>query len=269
MDGYILSNIARLAYENEETFRREIVNYTQPEKIHFFDASVNNFSDAQLYILKYSNYLVFSVRGTSSKKDMLTDANLFKDLFQDIQYCNYVDSKKYKGIKVHSGFLNQYNTIKFCVLADVFQYLWDKKDSIPIKIYLTSHSLGAAISTLLASCLKAHFGNKIYIENWLFGCPRVGNSSFNKFYNDNIDKTYRFINKNDLVTRIPRLGYSKFDAYIQLGNLKDCSMFQKLFGSIEDHSMDNYCSYFTHDFLNKACQTDEIVHLNNIVVNNA
>ncbi len=259
MNGFILSNIARLSYEDENTFRTEIVKYTNPDKIYFFDAKINNFSDAQIYILKYNNYLVFSVRGTSSKSDMLTDANIFKDLFQDVQYCNYVDQKKYKNIKVHSGFLNQYNTIKFCVLAEVFQYIWKNKTEQPLKLYLTSHSLGAAISTLLATCLKAHFGNKIYIENWSFGCPRVGNSTFNKYYNDNIDKTFRFINKNDIVTRIPRIGYNKFKDFIQLGKPNNSNYLEKIIGSVNDHSMDNYCSYFVNDIFDKSTQTENSV----------
>ncbi len=245
MNGYILSNIARLSYENEETFRKEIVNYTNPTSIQFFDAAVNKFSDAQLYILHFNDCIVFSVRGTSSKSDMLTDANFLKDTFQDVQYCNYVDQKKYPNIKVHSGFLNQYNTVKFCVLADVFKSLWESKE-LPVKIYLTSHSLGAAISTLLAACLKAHFGNKVYVENWTFGCPRVGNTTFNHFYNDHVDKTYRHICKNDLVPRIPRIGYSKFEEFIQLGDPKNgkCICLESLIGSVEDHSIVNYCSYF-------------------------
>jgi hypothetical protein len=261
MNATILSNIANLSYENEDTFRSKITIYTQPNNIHFFDASVNGFSDAQMYTLEYDNVIVFSIRGTSTLHDLITDIYTHKKLFHDIQFCNYVDQQKYKNMRVHSGFLQQYNTVKFNILAHIFKRLWADQTK-QLHIILTSHSLGAGIAVLVAATLKAHFGEKVYIENWLFGCPRVGNNTFMNFYNDNIDKTFLYVCKNDIVTKIPKIGYSHFKNKIILGDPTKASFCSRIFGTINDHFMDNYITHINQNTIYN------IYHSNNILLDN-
>jgi hypothetical protein len=86
----------------------------------------------------------------------------------------------------------------------------------PVKVIFTSHSLGAAISTLAAATLKAQFTTNVAIENWTFGCPRVGNKMFVKYYNDNVDKTFRYVCGNDIITKIPKIGFVAFKDIIHL-----------------------------------------------------
>lgn len=264
VNPYILANIAKLSYCDEKQFKEEIYNFTTPDDIFFYDASIYGYSDAQLYTLIYNDKIIFSVRGTSSIKDAISDIKFIKTLFKDVQYC--VKSKKdknnnlnkndkiYKNIKVHKGFLSQFNTIKFRIISYVFSALWGNKCKNPlndkIHIIFTSHSLGAAISTLASTLLKAHFNDKIFLENWTFGCPRVGNNSFIRYYQDNIDLSNIYIYGNDIVTKVPKLGFKKFNKCIYLKDTFETPSWcvkkiNDFFGEIDDHYIDNYIRVLT------------------------
>jgi len=252
---YILSNIAKLSYLDEDKFKSSINEYSNPSEINFYDAAINKHSDAQMYTLVYPDKIIFSIRGTSSLNDGLVDINFRKTLFQDIQYTLQTKNKK---IKVHKGFLSQFNTVKFRIISYIFSAMWGKKCCNPttnkIHVIFASHSLGAAVSTLASALLKCYFGDKLFIENWTFGCPRVGNTNFMSYYNSNIDLCMRYIYEDDIVTKIPRIGFKKFTNYIKLKNREKqikrtksemcCFMTVKsikgIFGDINDHYIDNY-----------------------------
>lgn len=264
MNPSVLSHIAALSYENETDFRQKILQYTQPNAIHFFDASVNNLSDAQMYTLEYDDKLIFTIRGTSSFKDGLTDILVKKKLFEDVQYSNYVDQKKYKNIRVHSGFLQQYNTVKFNILAQIFKRLWTDTTK-QVRIILTSHSLGAAIASLVAATVKAHFGYRVLVENITFGCPRVGNKSFVNFYEQNIDVSHRYINCNDIVTKMPKIGFSNFTNKIVLGHPEKSCCFRRKVGTINDHYMINYIRYL--DSIDEHIVNGPVIETNHNIIN--
>jgi len=253
MEPITLAQIANLSYENEYNFKRCIIKYTNPIDVLFFNAYDSYSIDAQIYALEYENELIFSVRGTSSKSDVLSDLYTIKQKFSDVIFPVLFDNKNakhnHKNIMVHSGFLKQYKALKFFVLSNVFKQIWNnatKKSEgettniNPIKITFTSHSLGAAVSVLLSSLIKSHFGNKVYIVNHLFGCPKIGNKSFVNFYNDIIDETYRYVNKNDIVARIPKINYKTTKNRIILNDPSNANWFNRTFGNIKDHSMQKY-----------------------------
>ena len=259
MEPIILAEIANLSYENESTFKTDIIKFTKPIDVLFFSAYDSYSVDAQIYALEYENEIIFSVRGTSSKSDILSDLYTMKQKFSDVifpmpaLFDNKNSKHNHKNIMVHSGFLQQYKALKFFVLSNVFKQIWNnalnnnKKSGdetniniTPVKITFTSHSLGAAVSVLLSSLIKSHFGNKVYIVNHLFGCPKIGNKSFVNFYNDTIDETYRYVNKNDIVTRIPKINYKTTKNRIILNNPSNANWFNRIFGNIKDHSMKKY-----------------------------
>jgi predicted lipase len=203
----------------------------------------------------YSKTIICSVRGTSSKNDILSDLYVTKRKFRDIISKN---KNKYKNLKVHSGFLKQYNSLKFMLIQTIFKHMQSVQNTIiinnelninlPLRLIFTSHSLGAAVSVLLSTLLKHIFSDKIYIVNYLFGCPKVGNSDFSNLYNDTIDETYRYVNKNDIITRIPKINYKTTKNRIILGqeimnkskSNSKCYCFHKIIGSIDDHFMKSY-----------------------------
>ncbi|MGB1799632.1 MAG: lipase family protein [Gammaproteobacteria bacterium] len=92
--------------------------------------------------------------------------------------------------KVHSGFKKAYLSIR----EDLFSEL--KNNSLPL--FITGHSLGAALAALATSEL---YENKHFDSCYTFGSPRIGNSEFvNSVRSKSI---YRIVNNSDIVTTIP------------------------------------------------------------------
>ncbi|MFZ6679207.1 lipase family protein [Undibacterium sp. Tian12W] len=89
--------------------------------------------------------------------------------------------------QVHDGFLRAYDSIA----TQLNDWL---KNCTANKIYITGHSLGAAIATLAAALLP---DSRLVT----FGSPRVGNASFAAmFKNRQVD---RYVNCADIVTILP------------------------------------------------------------------
>jgi hypothetical protein len=85
---------------------------------------------------------------------------------------------------------------------------------------MTGHSLGAALATLGAS----RYGNVQGVYS--FGSPRVGNDVFKEKFDV---KTYRIVNNDDIVARVPPPG-----VYVHVGELK----FIDSNGIIRDHMIE-------------------------------
>ena len=100
-----------------------------------------------------------------------------------------------KGGKVHRGFKAALAEI----WTDLEAYLSELRMN-NLKIWLTGHSLGAALATLAADRCDGVQGL------YTFGSPRVGDKVFNEAFNVN---TYRFVNNSDIVTKVPPSGMFK------------------------------------------------------------
>ena len=85
------------------------------------------------------------------------------------------------------------------------------------KIWMTGHSLGAALATLAAD----RYGNVQGV--YTFGSPRVGDGAFKKNFEV---EAYRIVNNKDIVTRVPPPG-----RYKHVGDIK----FIDADGNIHDH----------------------------------
>ncbi len=248
------AHIAELAYitpsvTDDETEIKKIfadVSGLNIRHAYFFDAKKkgNGESDAQLYTLicdstdNSDTQIIFACRGTESLSDVATDISVWKEPFQDLIYCNSVDTTIYKNIKVHSGFLDQYNTIKYSIMATLYSHIWNGTKTAPKAIF-AAHSLGAGLATMAAACIKAQFGNKIQTECYLFGSPRVGNKDFMRYFDDNVDVCIRYVNGADIITRIPKLLFYHVKGEKKIGEAPN-GCIEKYIGSAEDHFMKNY-----------------------------
>lgn len=148
---------------------------------------------------------------------------------------------------VHSGFRGELDK------------LWDKvvehhgKGHKNKKFYITGHSLGAAMATLATS----RFEEFTTVEQLTtFGSPRVGTR---KFVNNISTPHYRFVNNNDIVTKVPLwiMGYKHHGVlqYINFyGNIRKLTPWQMikdkwrgyksgLLDGAKDHGMGNYVKH--------------------------
>jgi triacylglycerol lipase len=234
-----------LAYKDEDEIKKyvEESEYTYTDwkgdnaVIKYTDYQVFNNDGAQAYAFWNKQVYVIAFRGTEPTQlsDVFADMKVWKTESQ-------VDGR------VHYGFKKELNKI------------WsDIKECWPIfkdrRLYVTGHSLGAAMATLAASRLnKGTCVPTVYT----FGCPRVGNK---KFIESCTFEHHRFVNNNDAVTKVPfwflgfrhsgDLNYINYYGNIRpltpwqkikdqfRGRVRALSKFQ-LFDGIFDHSVTLY-----------------------------
>jgi triacylglycerol lipase len=163
MKTELLLEFAKLAattYDNPKDSKAKFkaLGYTI---VQFFDID-----GAQAYLLTNGTITVLSFRGTevTQKSDVLADLKAGKNL----EAC---------GGKVHVGFKGEINK------------LW------PGNVYVTGHSLGAAMATIAASRIQDRVTALV-----TFGSPRVGNTEFVKSLTV---EHYRVQNNCDDVTKVP------------------------------------------------------------------
>uniref|UniRef100_J3LZG6 C2 domain-containing protein n=1 Tax=Oryza brachyantha TaxID=4533 RepID=J3LZG6_ORYBR len=204
------------------------------EKICFLD---NLSTDTQVAIWRDSSRrrLVVAFRGTEQSrwKDLRTDLMLVPAGLNPERLGG--DFKQ--EIQVHSGFLSAYDSVRNRITALVkyaIGYLDEERrdeedaENIPKwHIYVTGHSLGGALATLLALELSSSQMAKsgvIFVTMYNFGSPRVGNRRFAEVYNAKVKDSWRVVNHRDIIPTVPRLmGYCHVEApvYLKFGDLKD------------------------------------------------
>ncbi len=101
------------------------------------------------------------------------------------------------GIKVHYGFLDTYLKLRSQLMTVLKQH-----PQLPI--YITGHSLGAAIATLCTLDLATNVGTKM-LNTYTFGTPRVGNPQFSRAFDGlkTIQSFYQIANVADVVFSVP------------------------------------------------------------------
>ncbi|MFX0115583.1 MAG: lipase family protein [Candidatus Hodarchaeota archaeon] len=183
-----------------------------------FDMSKEGFStiyavedpktDTQGFIAKHDSRgdVVVAFRGTEKKlKDLATDARFLAS--------GYSYSTGIKGFlarllalkRVHSGFLKAYRNVRNEVRMQVSDYLsWVAPKR---RVFVTGHSLGAALATLCAldlrEMLDAAEMDNVPVIMYNFGSPRVGTLRFANYYNRKISDSWRIVNNEDIIATIP------------------------------------------------------------------
>ena len=229
-----MADFAKIAYQKQDTAQTQIQSLGYNE-FAWFDTD-----GTQAFACRKSNanniFIVF--RGT--------EPNQMKDILADVKA--WRKPAREKGL-VHFGFAQALDK----VYDNIVQWLSEQKLDGERNITCTGHSLGAALATIMASRLDAN-------ELYTFGSPRIGNRAFVKEMNNDGIKHYRFVNNNDIVTKVPfpiRFVHHGELVYINHhGNIRKMSPWQRFkdqwrgrmralakgqpFDGIFDHSMDLY-----------------------------
>jgi len=172
-----------------------------------------NYKGSQAILLADASKIIVAFRGSEERSDWQVNMNRLK---------NKEISKNY-NICLHSGFCNYlnniwkpYNDSEGKVEAKGIQAIiqHEMKES-PKSLWFTGHSLGGAVAVLAAaSCIWNN--SPIEVSGvYTYGQPRVGDLRFAKLYNSRLkSKTFRFVNNNDVVTRIPTWAPIFFFAHV-------------------------------------------------------
>ncbi|KAK6117375.1 hypothetical protein DH2020_048893 [Rehmannia glutinosa] len=201
------------------------------EKICFLD---NEETDTQVAIWRdpERKRLVIAFRGTEQSrwKDLRTDLMLVPAGLNPER----IGGDFKKEVQVHSGFLSAYDSVRTRLISLIKQAIGHSRDeSLDLlakwHIYVTGHSLGGALATLLAlelssSQLAKHGAISVTMYN--FGSPRVGNRRFAEIYNEKVKDSWRVVNHRDIIPTVPRLmGYCHVaqPVYLAAGDLRNAT----------------------------------------------
>ena len=145
-----------------------------------------------------------------------------------------------KSLAVEAGFYKNYYYIK----NDLFENLHTlTKQYNTSDLLITSHSLGAAASTLFAYdiIINNEPFNIKYFYN--FGSPRVGNQEFSNDFNNKMKNAYRIVHNKDIVATLPPIVFDY--SHIKQGICYDEN--NTYYELCEDISCDYYkCSVDDH-----------------------
>ena len=226
---HTMAKLSRIAYEDGPEAKK------QGKKLGFPGHEFFEYDGAQCHAFWNDDMFVLAFRGT--EPDELSD--VLADL-------NAIPRGAMTHGLVHSGFRGECDNI--WVDVSYCQHLHQNR-----KLYITGHSLGAAMATIATS----RFEEYTKVEQLTtFGSPRVGTRKFVK----NISTPHkRFVNNNDIVTKVPLwlMGYKHHGVlqYINFyGNIRKLTTWQAikdkwrgyksgiLDGAL-DHGMDNYVKH--------------------------
>lgn len=224
------------------------------EKICFLD---NVSTDSQVAIWRDSSRrrLVVAFRGTEQSrwKDLRTDLMLVPAGLNPERLGG--DFKQ--EVQVHSGFLSAYDSVRNRIMALIKYAIgyMDEEDAETISkwhIYVTGHSLGGALATLLALELSSSQMAKngvIFVTMYNFGSPRVGNRRFAEVYNAKVKDSWRVVNHRDIIPTVPRLmGYCHVEApvYLKFGDLQDALVNKEI---LDEEDQGDVIGEYTPDVL--------------------
>ncbi|XVF29235.1 hypothetical protein REPUB_Repub15cG0103600 [Reevesia pubescens] len=198
------------------------------EKICFLD---NETTDTQVAIWRDTarRRLVIAFRGTEQArwKDLLTDLMLAPAGLNPER----IGGDFKQEVQVHSGFLSAYDSVRIRIISLIkasIGYIDEITEPLHRwQVYVTGHSLGGALATLLAlelSSSQLAKSGAISVTMYNFGSPRVGNRRFAEVYNEKIKDSWRIVNHRDIIPTVPRLmGYCHVaqPVYLAAGELKD------------------------------------------------
>jgi hypothetical protein len=149
--------------------------------------------------------------GSESILDWLTD-------FQCIQ-------KRYDIGAVHRGFLDEFEK----VWGQLFKIFRGIEPGFPM--YITGHSMGAALSALAAREFAKIYGSDV--THVPFATPRLFDPTLAKEFNRLIPKSLRIQHHDDLVCRVPKINYRHAGKLLRINDDGKEIKFSGILGTIE------------------------------------
>lgn len=229
-----LAKAAKLAYFAPE----DVIPFVK-QTWHFTDCQFLNEKETQAYLMVNDQVIIVAFRGSTEQADWLNNLK-----------CLMPESDAFG--KVHPGFRyaldhlwqKSYGKNSKGEEMRFLDYIKQLQLQKPRSLWFTGHSLGGALATLAVARLRE---KDIPVYGlYTFGSPRVGDRAFERTFNaDFKSKSFRFVNNNDTVTRIPprEMGYSHVGTFLYFtatGQIKTDPYFWLQFLDRVQGSMDDF-----------------------------
>ncbi|MCM3748334.1 lipase family protein [Paenibacillus pasadenensis] len=140
------------------------------------------------FVAESPHSVVAAFRGTVSPSDWMTDFMADQTEFDLVK----------DGGFTHRGFTALYKSLRPQLMRLIEQ------TSARKPLFVTGHSLGAALATLASIDLAANVRGRAPII-YTFGSPRVGNGGFARTFGKYVPRSFRLANSQDLVAHLPPL----------------------------------------------------------------
>jgi triacylglycerol lipase len=183
-----LAHAAKLAYSSPAIVKRKVTSWGfAPSKFKFITSAHRKpLLDTQAFVAGTDEMIVVSFRGTQpdNADDWLTDLDALL--------------RPFSPGRVHKGFYDALDIVWEQVFATVEKFQ-DNAQSL----WITGHSLGAALACLATA--RTVFERRHPVGGlYTFGQPRTGDTEFARSFDGEFgNKTFRFVNDQDIVTRVP------------------------------------------------------------------
>jgi len=166
-----MAECSKLAYQEEHVLKNHLKD-GQMELKFIRD------KDPQFFLAEHAHYVVLAFRGTESDniRDIITDLSIKR--------------QSTKQGKIHTGFLNSYCRVHH----QLSSYLKNTKKPI----YITGHSMGAALAVIATAQLSSFTLSACYN----FGSPHIGSPEFDSHLKVPV---YRIVNVGDIVPSLLNL----------------------------------------------------------------
>src|SRR5438128_470277 len=209
MNAGWLADFALLAYGDEEFIRRffKLSGLTDAG----FDFKFFSRQTTQCFVAHNLEFVVVSLRGT----EIDNFRGALTDWLRNFELRPKPDDS---GGRVHEGFQKDIEAVweDGNGVKGVKSYLREVLESGTRTLWITGHSLGAALATLAAE--RAVRDGRFAVQGvYTYGSPRVGDDAFKQAYATRglDERTYRFVNNVDVVPKLPPV-----DFYKHVGRLK-------------------------------------------------
>lgn len=174
----LFAKLSKIAYEDDVKSVRK-----QAKKLGFTDVEFYDKEGAQAYRFQNKEDVVIACRGTQPTQ--------FNDIAADLKAAPVLAETV---SRVHRGFKGEVDELWPMIEEDLCEC------SKTRKAWFCGHSLGAAMTTIMASRCEDDPRMPHIEEVYTYGSPRVGWPGFVKSLSC---KHHRWVNNNDIVTQVP------------------------------------------------------------------
>ncbi|MDF3057861.1 MAG: putative lipase [Rariglobus sp.] len=194
--AYWLARASAAAYSPKQEIEALVKDTWKFHEFHYFDKQ-----GTQGFCAADDQIVLIAFRGTelADLNDVLADVNVRLVMLTLADYANAPSRR------VHQGFHDALGLVWGDLSAKIMEWTAERPGRAARQIFITGHSLGGAIATLMFARLASVDGRPVPTLV-TFGCPKVGDTTFTREL-DRLypERAFRLVNDSDIVPHLPPL----------------------------------------------------------------